>query len=163
MDLLRREWGYMLYTNLSVQSTLLEGFTANGSLGYRSYSGYNYDTAYTSHSHGWSSGPTSALTFYVLGLQVTSAKGQTWSLQPHTSGLSHAEGGFETPLGWYGISWETNKQNSTLRINVETPEGTTGTLLLPSALKVVIDGQMQRAVGGQITVKGGSHVVSVSF
>ena len=33
MDLLRREWGYMLYTNLSVQSTLLEGFTANGSLG----------------------------------------------------------------------------------------------------------------------------------
>lgn len=34
MDLLRREWGYMLYTNLSVQSTLLEGFTANGSLSY---------------------------------------------------------------------------------------------------------------------------------
>ncbi|KAF8893771.1 Six-hairpin glycosidase-like protein [Infundibulicybe gibba] len=36
LDLLHRgEWGYMLYTNLSVQSTLLEGFTANGSLGYR--------------------------------------------------------------------------------------------------------------------------------
>ena len=34
MDLLHREWGYMLYTNLSVQSTLLEGFTANGSIGY---------------------------------------------------------------------------------------------------------------------------------
>ena len=34
LDLLRREWGYMLYTNLSVQSTLLEGYTANGSLGY---------------------------------------------------------------------------------------------------------------------------------
>ena len=33
-DLLHREWGYMLYTNLSVQSTLLEGFTANGSLSY---------------------------------------------------------------------------------------------------------------------------------
>lgn len=33
MELLRREWGYMLYTNLSVKSTLLEGFTANGSLG----------------------------------------------------------------------------------------------------------------------------------
>lgn len=33
MDLLRRTWGYMLYTNLSVESTLLEGFTANGSLG----------------------------------------------------------------------------------------------------------------------------------
>lgn len=33
LDLLQREWGYMLYTNLSVHSTLLEGFTANGSLG----------------------------------------------------------------------------------------------------------------------------------
>lgn len=33
MDLLERTWGYMLYTDLSVQSTLLEGFTANGSLG----------------------------------------------------------------------------------------------------------------------------------
>lgn len=33
LDLLRKEWGYMLYTNLSVQSTLLEGFTKNGSLG----------------------------------------------------------------------------------------------------------------------------------
>ena len=34
MDLLRREWGYMLYTNISVQSTLLEGYTGNGSLLY---------------------------------------------------------------------------------------------------------------------------------
>ena len=32
MELMRREWGYILYTNLSVQSTILEGFTANGSL-----------------------------------------------------------------------------------------------------------------------------------
>ena len=32
LDLLRREWGYMLYTPLSVQSTFLEGYTANGSL-----------------------------------------------------------------------------------------------------------------------------------
>lgn len=34
LDLLRRQWGYMLYTNISVRSTLLEGYTANGSLGY---------------------------------------------------------------------------------------------------------------------------------
>jgi hypothetical protein len=32
LDLIRRTWGYMLTTPLSVQSTLLEGFTANGSL-----------------------------------------------------------------------------------------------------------------------------------
>lgn len=34
LDLLRRQWGYMLYTNISVQSTLLEGYRSNGSLGY---------------------------------------------------------------------------------------------------------------------------------
>lgn len=34
LELIRRTWGYMLTTNLSVQSTLLEGFTANGSLAY---------------------------------------------------------------------------------------------------------------------------------
>ncbi|KZV78168.1 Six-hairpin glycosidase, partial [Exidia glandulosa HHB12029] len=105
MDLLRREWGYMLYTPLSVQSTLLEGFTANGSLSYRSYRGYNYDPAYTSHAHGWSSGPTSALTIYVLGLSVTTPQGISWKFEPHTSGMSAAEGSFETPLGTFGASW----------------------------------------------------------
>lgn len=33
MKMLRTEWGYMLYTNLSVQSTMLEGYTTNSSLG----------------------------------------------------------------------------------------------------------------------------------
>jgi hypothetical protein len=64
----------MLYTNLSVESTLLEGFTANGSLGcvwtetarmtfpnfrwnrYRAAAGYDFDLSYTSHAHGWSTG-----------------------------------------------------------------------------------------------------------
>lgn len=32
LDLMRKEWGYMLYTNISVQSTMLEGYTTNGSL-----------------------------------------------------------------------------------------------------------------------------------
>ncbi|KAI0084355.1 Six-hairpin glycosidase, partial [Irpex rosettiformis] len=147
MDLLHREWGYMLYTNLSVQSTLLEGYTANGSLGYRSYRGHNYDSAYTSHAHGWSTGPTSALTFYVLGLQVTSPQGRTWSLQPHTSGLSHAEGGFTTPLGWYGIRWQIDGNNTTFSINIRTPAGTTGTLALPTFKEVTIDGQRSRTGG----------------
>lgn len=105
LDLLHRTWGYMLTTPLSVQSTLLEGFTANGSLAYRSYRGYNYDAAYTSHAHGWSSGPTSALTNYVLGLDVVAPRGSVWVVRPMLSGLHAAEGGFETPLGWFGVKW----------------------------------------------------------
>ncbi|CAK5267424.1 unnamed protein product [Mycena citricolor] len=38
IDLIEREWGYMLETNLSVKSPLLEGFSANGSLGFEARS-----------------------------------------------------------------------------------------------------------------------------
>ena len=164
MDLLHREWGYMLYTNLSVQSTLLEGYTTNGSLGYRSYRGYNYDAAYTSHAHGWSSGPTSALTYYVLGLQVTSPQGRTWSLQPHTSGLSRTEGGFTTPLGWFGVKWRVGKGTFTLEVDV--PAGTSGVVKVPVRGRVAVNGEARvvgdvdaRAEG--LKLEGGKYVVSV--
>ncbi|KAI0752003.1 Six-hairpin glycosidase [Fomes fomentarius] len=158
MDLLRREWGYMLYTNLSVQSTLLEGFTANGSLSYRSYRGYNYDPAYTSHAHGWSSGPTSALTYYVLGLTVTSPQGQTWQVAPHLSGLSAAEGGFTTPLGWFGVKWEKTRKQFKLEIDV--PKGTVGEVKMPVEGWVSVDGRVTRAVKGQsVRLVGGKHIV----
>ncbi|KAL1937159.1 hypothetical protein VTO73DRAFT_14501 [Trametes versicolor] len=161
MDLLRREWGYMLYTNLSVQSTLLEGFTANGSLSYRSYRGYNYDPSYTSHAHGWSSGPTSALTYYVLGLTVTSPQGRTWSVAPHTSGLSAAEGGFTTPLGWYGVKWALKDRSFAL--NIDVPEGTTGAVKLPFAGKVLVNGKAaQVEEGDALQLGGGKHAVLVS-
>ncbi|TFK82232.1 glycoside hydrolase family 78 protein [Polyporus arcularius HHB13444] len=160
MDLLRREWGYMLYTNISVQSTLLEGFTANGSLSYRSYRGYNYDPAYTSHAHGWSSGPTSALTYYVLGLTVTSPQGRTWQVAPHLSGLSAAEGGFTTPLGWFGVKWTTQKR--TFSVTIDVPEGTSGVVKLPVSGKVTINGDV-RAVGkGEgVQLVGGKHSIVV--
>ncbi|OBZ74807.1 hypothetical protein A0H81_05206 [Grifola frondosa] len=159
LDLLRREWGYMLYTNLSVQSTLLEGFTANGSLYYRSYDGYSYDASYTSHSHGWSSGPTSALTYYVLGLTVTAPQGLTWSVAPHLSGLDAAEGGFETPLGWFGVKWSSSKTGFTL--SVETPQGTTGIIHLPIDGAVKVDGRSTATADGSLELSGGNHTISV--
>ncbi|KAH8112125.1 Six-hairpin glycosidase [Phellopilus nigrolimitatus] len=163
MDLLRREWGYMLYTNLSVKSTLLEGFTANGSLGYRSYDGYNYDPSYTSHSHGWSSGPTSALTFYVLGLQITSPMGQDWTLAPHISGLPAAEGGFETPLGWFGAKWWLSGKNIT--ITVDTPDGTRGSVTVPVGKTIKLDGKLvarSLSSASTIAVSGGNHTITAS-
>ncbi|THH04410.1 hypothetical protein EW145_g5548 [Phellinidium pouzarii] len=160
LDLLHREWGYMLYTNLSVQSTLLEGYTANGSLGYRSAIGYNYDSSYTSHAHGWSTGPTSALTFYVLGLQVTSPRGATWALSPHFSGLNAAEGGFTTPLGWFGVSWEV-KDNAIISMVVSTPVGTQGTVTIPGIeTGLQVDGGTTQH-GWPVSVSGGSHTITV--
>ncbi|KAK0451160.1 Six-hairpin glycosidase [Desarmillaria tabescens] len=161
LDLLRREWEYMLYTNMSVQSTLLEGFTANGSLGYLSSRGYDYDASYTSHAHGWSSGPTSALTFYVLGLTITSPQGATWSANPHVNGgLPGAEGGFETSLGWFGIRWQL--QNNHFFMEINTPEGTNGRVKLPREGSVVVD-EIAVDVGaeGEIMLNGGKHDIAI--
>ncbi|KAJ6555942.1 Six-hairpin glycosidase [Mycena capillaripes] len=171
LDLLHREWGYMLYTNLSVESTLLEGFTANGSIWYRSYRGYNYDPAYTSHAHGWSSGPTSALTIYVLGLSVTAPQGSEWLFSPNFAGLPHAEGGFETALGWFGASWNVSTLvgTTTFSANVDVPVGTSGVFVVPTELlgastgvSVEVDG-MKAVVrsDNSVSLAGGNHAVVV--
>ncbi|EJD39434.1 glycoside hydrolase family 78 protein [Auricularia subglabra TFB-10046 SS5] len=168
MELLRREWGYMLYTNISVQSTLLEGFTANGSLSYRSYRGYNYDPAYTSHAHGWSSGPTSALTFYVLGMSPTAPQGAEWRFDPHTSGLSAAEGSFETPLGRFSVQW-TLGANGAFDAALRTPPGTRGTISLAHVARghsrnarVLLDGRNAApGVSSTFGLGGGTYTVQI--
>jgi hypothetical protein len=115
-----------------------------------------------SHSHGWSSGPTSALTYYVLGLTITSPQGATWSVAPHLSGLSSAQGGFETPLGWFGVNWNTtNSTSQTFTAEISTPSDTTGTVTLPFSGAVTVDGENSTAAGTTLTLTGGTHVVTV--
>ncbi|EKM79027.1 hypothetical protein AGABI1DRAFT_40786 [Agaricus bisporus var. burnettii JB137-S8] len=155
LDLIHREWGYMLYTNLSVQSTLLEGFTANGSLGYRAAAGYDFDHAFTSHSHGWATGPTPAMTFHILGLGITSPQGKTWSINPILSGLQFAEGGLETGLGWFGVKWEVS--DDMLTVEISTPTGTSGTVRLPGKGPVTVDGIAQEETN--VRLRGGEHVL----
>ncbi|KZT00384.1 glycoside hydrolase family 78 protein [Laetiporus sulphureus 93-53] len=160
LELLHLEWGYMLYTPISVGSTFLEGYTSNGSLYYRSYDGYNYDASFVSHSHGWSTGPTSALTFYVLGLTVTSPQGQTWSVAPHTSGLPAAQGGFSTPLGWFGVDWTSSADS--FNVSISTPEGTSGAVSLPMNGTIIVDGAMVAEDGSSpLSVTGGNHTITV--
>ena len=65
--------------------------------------------------------------------------GQTWSLTPHTSGLTAAEGGFETPLGWFGARW--NLVSKAFEVTVSTPEGTEGVVNLPRPGRVMVDGK----------------------
>lgn len=127
---------------------------------YRSYRGYNYDPAYTSHAHGWSSGPTSALTYYVLGLTVTSPQGRTWQVAPHLSALDAAEGGFTTPLGWFGVKWSSQKRVFTLDIDI--PEGTTGVVKVPVAGRATVNGKAQVVSRGDaLQLAGGKHIISV--
>ncbi|KAK0241594.1 glycoside hydrolase family 78 protein [Armillaria nabsnona] len=166
LDLLRQEWGYMLYTNISVQSTLLEGFTSNGSLRYVSPRYNVSDPSYTSHAHGWSTGPTSALIFFVLGLTLTGPQGSSWSVAPVLSGLQSAEGGFETYLGWFGVKWNVSSTNDFMLV-IEAPLGTVGIVRLPFS-DFTVDGESVSSASmsdgrPSFRLPGGIHTLSQSL
>ncbi|OJK02868.1 hypothetical protein ASPACDRAFT_1864575 [Aspergillus aculeatus ATCC 16872] len=129
LELIRRSWGWYYNNENGTQSTVIEGYLQNGTFGYRSSRGYYYDTAYVSHAHGWSSGPTSALTNYIVGLTVTSPVGATWKLAPQFGDLKTAQAGFTTSLGQFQASW--TKQSNEYSLQFTVPKGTTGSLALP--------------------------------
>lgn len=102
----------------------------------------------------------------MLGLQVVDPMGQSWSLAPHTSGLSGAEGGFETPLGWFGASWSLSNNGKEMTIDVDTPEGTSGTVTVPGNVgkNVKVDGEMIKVDDALRTVKvqGGKRTITLA-
>lgn len=170
LDLIRRSWGWYINNPNGTESTVIEGYLQNGTFGYRMDRGYGYDPSYVSHAHGWSSGPTSALTEYVVGLSVVSPLGLTWKIAPQFGDLESAEAGFVTSLGKFEASWILNSSGYVLTFSV--PKGTVGNVTLPyvTASKkpsITIDGDQLMGgvayVDGTATVKvtGGSHTVVV--
>ncbi|RAL58092.1 hypothetical protein DID88_009809 [Monilinia fructigena] len=76
-------WGdFMLDDPRMTNSTFIEGYSTDGTLHYAPYA----NDPRVSHAHGWSTGPTSALTFHGAGLMVTSGAGKTWSVAPNLGG-----------------------------------------------------------------------------
>jgi Bacterial alpha-L-rhamnosidase 6 hairpin glycosidase domain len=123
LTLIRREWGYMLNSPIGTNSTFWEGFTSDGS--------FDYGGTYMSAAHGWATGPTSALTFYVLGLAPTGAGGQ-YSFVPHAGDLTHVEGNITTPQGPVTGSWDYAASAGTFTEHVTSPAGTTGRIGIPT-------------------------------
>ena len=100
------------------------------------------------------------LSFYVLGLQLTSPRGQTWCIAPHLASLPSAEGGYETPLGWFGVKWASGK--GAWDANISTPQGTSGVLQLPINGTVLVDGLMTEPdESGIVSLGGGNHTITV--
>ncbi|KAI2784378.1 glycoside hydrolase family 78 protein [Daldinia loculata] len=159
LDLIRTSWGWYLNNENGTQSTMVEGYLVDGTWGYRHDAGYEENYSYTSHSHGWATGPVTALTEYILGLSVTGLGGSTWRIAPQFGDLSHAEGGFTTSLGKYFANWTVNSNGSyTLDYNV--PEGTSGVLVLPTPnqnerYKMLVDGkEISKNLGKSVETKG---------
>jgi Bacterial alpha-L-rhamnosidase C-terminal domain len=170
LDLMRTAWGWYLNNPYGTGSTCIEGYLSDGSFTYQYPFGYGNDSSYTSHAHGWSTGPTDALTTYIVGLQLTAPGGSSWAIAPQFGDLASAEAGFTTPLGPFQASWSTSQTGYQLSWN--TPSGTSGSLVLPlgssSAIIVQIDGQDVQTptpVNGAVTISGsaGSHNATVTY
>lgn len=151
LELIRRSWGWYINNPLGSGSTVIEGYLTDGSFGYRSTRGYS-GPSYVSHSHGWSSGPTSALTNYVLGLSVTSPVGETWKLAPQFGDLNQVEGGFMTTLGKFQASWALWRGGYT--ISFQAPLGTVGELVIP----VLVAGEMPKITMDDVIVPQSSKI-----
>ncbi|GAP87730.2 putative glycoside hydrolase family 78 protein [Rosellinia necatrix] len=119
LDLIRRTWGWMAAADPGV--THWEGIGAGGA---------KYEGPVTSLAHGWSTGVTPLLTTYVLGVRPTAPGFREWAVDPvpgDGDDISWARGVAATPYGPLGVSWDRDADGN-LRVVVDAPEGTTGTV-----------------------------------
>ncbi|GME48578.1 hypothetical protein V502_10960 [Neofusicoccum parvum] len=126
VELVEFMWGgFMLDDARMTGSSFVEGYATDGALHYAPYD----NDARLSHAHGWSTGPTSALTFLGAGIQLASARGRAWSVRPRPGSLGRVEAGFETALGRFAAEWVA-ADGYVVSGRFETPAGTLGTLVL---------------------------------
>lgn len=171
LALLRTQWGYML--NAFSNTTFIEGYYADGSLGYGFYPS---GEGYVSHAHAWSTGPVYSLLSRVVGLRASAidllAEDGNWVFQPAVvgSGLTFAQGGFSTKDGKFVASWKVNKGR--LSASVSVPAGSSGTIYVPvldlrNKATIKLDGEKVRStnpVEGFVrcaNVAGGPHSIEV--
>jgi alpha-L-rhamnosidase len=110
-------------------------------------------TGGTSLAHAWSTGPTSALTSYVLGVTPASPGYATWQVAPQPGGLGWAEGAVPTPHGDITVKWASSPAG--FAIAIQAPRGTTGTVVLPkgaSRYSVTVNGKPVPVAPGHDTV-----------
>ena len=120
LDLIRREWGYML--THGPKSTMWETIGALGT--------GPINPAVPSWDHGWSSGAAPALTEYVLGVEPTSPGFTTFTVDPHPGDLKWASGTVPTPHGPILVSWRRKRE--TIALHVTAPPGTVWLRGVPS-------------------------------
>jgi hypothetical protein len=111
LELVRREWGYMLRNG--PKSTMWETIGP--------YGGGPTDQK-PSWDAGWSSGAAPAVTSFVLGVQPTSPGYATFTVTPHNSDVKWARGAVVTPHGLLEVSWKL--VHGRPRVTVSAPPST---------------------------------------
>jgi hypothetical protein len=137
LELIRREWGYMINSPLSTHSSFWEGYINDGS--------FDYSGTYMSHAHGWATGPTSALTFNVLGVSPDETNTRGYHFIPHPGDLTDVEGRLTIPVGPITASWRHDLSSQTFDQQFIAPVNSSGTLGVPTfghRIIVYINGQL---------------------
>jgi alpha-L-rhamnosidase len=141
LDLLQREWGQM--PGGDPGNVLWEVMGPDGTVHTPGINGSG--DGRTSMAHGWSTGPTSALSQYVLGIAPDAPGYATWSVAPHAGTLAWAQGTAPTPHGPLDVSWRRTAADHQFVLDVHPPAGTTGTITVPlsgSAAVVHVNGEL---------------------
>ncbi|KAJ5080864.1 hypothetical protein N7456_013574 [Penicillium angulare] len=155
LDLLRLQWGYMLLDSKMTQSTFIEGYSTDGSIHYAPYT----DDARISHAHGWSTGPTYALTAYTAGIQLTGPAGSYWSIAPQPGNLTTVDAGFSTSKGIFSVALKRSSSGGGYsQFSFSVPSATSGTVKLPGVSGTLVSktGQKVKLVNGVAAVPGGN-------
>ena len=109
LDLIRREWGFMLQNG---PGTMWENINAT--------TGKPEDVL-PSWDHGWSSGAAPALTTQVLGVRPVAPGFAKFVVTPHVGDLQWASGTVPTPYGTIHVSWRLVAGASV--VTVSAPRG----------------------------------------
>ena len=120
LALMRQEWGYMV--DHDPGGTTWEriqpgGIPAGGPLA-------------DSTAHAWSTGPTPAMSRYLLGVAPATPGFATWSVAPQVGDLRWAQGTIPTPHGPIAVRWRRARRRS-FAMAVQAPPGTSGTVAVP--------------------------------
>lgn len=145
IDLLRLQWAYMLQNSNMTQSTFIEGYSTDGSIHYAPYS----DDARISHAHGWSTGPTYALTAYAAGIQLTGPAGKTWLIYPQPGDLTEVDAGLTTALGKFSTTFNLTTSGNYDWFSFSAPPRTTGQVKLP------VNGTLVSSNGQRVAIRNG--------
>jgi alpha-L-rhamnosidase len=139
MNLLTSEWGHMATADPA--STAWEQMATNGTPG----------SGGVSDEHGWSTGSTSALSQYVLGVSPVQPGYQSWQIKPQPGSQPWAEGQVPTPHGAIVVQWGQDTTNQQFDLQAQVPASTNGTLAIPISSQ-----QATVQVNGQVVWSNGS-------
>nr|WP_320133028.1 alpha-L-rhamnosidase C-terminal domain-containing protein [uncultured Holophaga sp.] len=145
LDLINKLWGRMVASGNYSSGATWESLDAS--------TGYPVDDN-ISLAHAWASGPTAALSKYVLGVRPVTAGYSTWLVRPQMGTLSWASGRVPTPYGPITFKWAQNHDGVPFKAELSVPAGTTGTLAVP-----VVSGAQVVKVDGSTVTPGTSYTL----